>query len=133
MADTGQEKAQANRGVLAFAALQGFAAVAAGAFAAHGVSDPAIRDWLRTGAQYGLAHVLAALAVLAVLGAGARGAKLPAWLFLAGAAVFSGSLYLMALTGMRWLGAVTPIGGLSMLAGWACFAWASWRQSRRQN
>jgi uncharacterized membrane protein YgdD (TMEM256/DUF423 family) len=128
MTGAGRDETRPGRGALAFAALQGFLAVAAGAFAAHGVSDPAARDWLRTGAQYGLAHVLAAMAALALLGAGARGGRPAAWLFLAGAAVFSGSLYLMALTGARWLGAVTPIGGLSMLAGWACLAWASWRR-----
>jgi uncharacterized membrane protein YgdD (TMEM256/DUF423 family) len=47
------------------------------------------------------------------------------WLFVAGIAVFSGSLYLLALTGERWLGAITPLGGLALLAGWLCLVWGA--------
>jgi uncharacterized membrane protein YgdD (TMEM256/DUF423 family) len=50
------------------------------------------------------------------------------WLFVAGTLLFSGSLYGLALAGLRWLGPVTPIGGLAFLAGWACLAWAAWKQ-----
>jgi len=107
---------------LTLAGLNGLMAVAAGAFGAHGVSDPAIKDWLRTGAQYQLAHAVAGLACLTLL----RGEIGPAawaawagWLFGLGGLLFGGSLYAMALTGVRVLGAVTPLGGLLLLLGWA--------------
>ena len=48
------------------------------------------------------------------------------WLFVAGTIIFSGSLYVLSLTGMRWLGAITPLGGLAFMAGWLCLAWAAW-------
>ena len=115
------------RALPSLAAALGFLAVAAGAFGAHAVSDPMARDVLRTGAQYGLVHALAVFAALFVDAQGGRAARLAAWLFLAGGAVFSVSLYLLALSGQRWLGAVTPLGGLAMLAGWIVLAWAAWR------
>jgi len=49
------------------------------------------------------------------------------WLFLAGTVIFSGSLYLLSLSGLRWLGAVAPVGGIALLAGWLCLAWAVWK------
>lgn len=107
------------------AALAALASVAFGAFGAHGVADPKAQAWLRTGAEYGMVH---ALAVFAAAHIGGRG-RLAAALFLAGVLVFSGSLYAMALGAPRWLGAVTPLGGLSFMAGWAVLAWAA---SRRQ-
>ena len=107
------------------AALSGLIAVAAGAFAAHGVSAPDAKDWLRTGASYEALHALAVLAVAALFPAGARRAGWPPALFLLGSLLFSGSLYAMALGGPRWLGAVTPLGGLLFLAGWATLAWAA--------
>ena len=101
-------------GVLA--ALSGALAVAAGAFGAHGASGQA-QEWLRTGGQYQLIHAVAALVALRL---DARG---PGWLFVAGAAVFAGSLYLMALGAPRWFGAITPIGGALLIAGWLWLAW----------
>jgi len=98
------------------AALSGAIAVAAGAFGAHGVTGQAA-DWLRTGGQYQLVHALAALVALRLE---ARG---PAWLFVGGGAVFAGTLYLMALGAPRWLGAVTPLGGAALIAGWLWLAW----------
>lgn len=78
--------------------------------------------------RYQMYHALALLAVAWVV---SRSATPPAvaagWLFLVGILVFSGSLYLLTLTGVRWLGAITPIGGLSLLAGWGALAWASFR------
>ena len=109
---------RANR--LSLAALAGFACVAFGAFAAHGVSDPRAQELLRTGALYGFVHALATLAT----GALAPRARLAPALFLAGVLLFSGSLWAMALGAPRWLGAVTPFGGLSFLAGWLALAWA---------
>jgi uncharacterized membrane protein YgdD (TMEM256/DUF423 family) len=111
------------------AALSGLISVAAGAFAAHGVSDPAAREWLRTGSNYEAVHALAVLAVAALFPAGARRAGWPPTLFLLGSVVFSGSLYAMALGAPRWMGAVTPLGGLLLLAGWATLVWAAGEQS----
>jgi uncharacterized membrane protein YgdD (TMEM256/DUF423 family) len=109
---------------LALAALSGLIAVAAGAFGAHGVSDLKAKDWLRTGAEYQMVHALAVFACFAVWRSGAGAAASAAWLFLVGAALFSGSLYLMALTSQRWMVLATPLGGLFLLAGWATLAWA---------
>jgi uncharacterized membrane protein YgdD (TMEM256/DUF423 family) len=102
--------------------------VALGAFGAHGLKDRVAPDLLavfETGVRY---HMYHALALLAVGWATSRwsGTSLQAagWLFLVGIVVFSGSLYLLALTGMRWLGAITPLGGLCFLLGWASLAWA---------
>lgn len=103
--------------VAILAALLGAIAVAAGAFGAHGASGPAV-DWLKTGGHYQLIHAVAALVALRV---DARG---PAWLFVAGGAVFAGTLYLMALGAPRWLGAVTPIGGALLIGGWLWLAWS---------
>jgi uncharacterized membrane protein YgdD (TMEM256/DUF423 family) len=102
------------------AALSGALAVAAGAFGAHGASGNAA-EWLKTGAQYQLLHAVAALAVLRLE---ARG---PASLFLAGGLIFAGTLYLMALGLPRWLGAITPIGGVLLIAGWLWLAWTAVR------
>jgi uncharacterized membrane protein YgdD (TMEM256/DUF423 family) len=107
------------------AALSGLISVAAGAFAAHGVSDTGAREWLRTGASYEAIHALAVLAVAALFPAETRRARWPPAFFLLGAVLFSGSLYAMAMGGPRWLGAVTPLGGLLFLAGWAALAWAA--------
>ena len=104
---------------LALAALNGLMAVGAGAFGAHGVADPQVKDWLRTGAQYQLVHAAAALACYGLLRAAVGPATWAAWLFTLGALIFGGSLYIMALTGVRAMGAVTPIGGVLLLLGWA--------------
>ena len=112
---------------LALAAVNGLMAVAAGAFGAHGASDPQVKDWLRTGAQYQLAHAVAGVACFAVLPRLPRPAGAAGWLFGAGALVFGGSLHLMALTGARALGAVTPLGGLLLLGGWGVLIWGAVR------
>jgi uncharacterized membrane protein YgdD (TMEM256/DUF423 family) len=111
--------------LLGLAAVLGLSAVAAGAFGAHGAVGPA-KDWLRTAGEYGLIHALAVFASVSLARENVRTASMVAgWLFLIGAIVFSGSLDAMAFTGALWLGAVTPIGGLSLLAGWATLASAS--------
>lgn len=112
------------------AALNGLMAVAAGAFAAHGVSELRARDLLHTGAQYQLAHAVAALACIS-LARESGPAATAGWLFGLGALVFGGSLYLLAATGVGALGAVTPIGGLLLLAGWAVLLWATARPHSR--
>ncbi len=106
------------------AAVLGLLGVAFGAFGAHGVSDPAAKAWMQTGATYQLAHVLAALLAVGLSSAATRAAMA----FLIGVVLFSGSLYAMALGAPRWLGAVTPLGGLAFLAGWVLLALAVRKQ-----
>jgi uncharacterized membrane protein YgdD (TMEM256/DUF423 family) len=106
--------------VTVLAALSGGLAVAAGAFAAHGVSGQAA-DWLKTGGHYQLIHAVAALVAVRM------GERISPWLFLAGGAVFAGTLYLMAFGAPHWLGAITPIGGAALIAGWICLAIGAWR------
>lgn len=98
------------------AALSGAVAVLAGAFGAHGAAERAA-NLFRTGGQYQLVHAVAALVALLL---GARG---PAWMFVAGSALFAGSLYGLAEGGPKWLGPITPLGGLLMIAGWVWLAW----------
>jgi uncharacterized membrane protein YgdD (TMEM256/DUF423 family) len=105
------------------AAISGLLAVAFGAFAAHGLTQAKPIEWLHTGSQYQMVHALAVFAALALHRAGAKGMGLAAALFLVGTVLFSGSLYAMALGGPRLLGAVTPLGGLSFMVGWAVMAW----------
>ena len=104
-----------------------------GAFGAHGLRDRVTADMLavfETGVRY---HLIHGLAVLAVAWAASRwpnawiGAA--GWLFVAGVVVFSGSLYILAISGARWWGAVAPIGGVCFLAGWAALAVGALRAS----
>ncbi|HRD26950.1 MAG TPA: DUF423 domain-containing protein [Caulobacter sp.] len=110
---------------MTLAAVSGFLAVAVGAFAAHGVADPAAKDWLKTGASYEFMHAMATFACATFMNIGARRARFAPAFFLGGTALFSGSLYAMALGAPRWLGAVTPLGGLSFLIGWTVLAWSA--------
>jgi uncharacterized membrane protein YgdD (TMEM256/DUF423 family) len=117
----------------ALGALAAFIGVALGAFAAHGLKsrlDPAMLATFETGVRYQMYH---ALALLGVAWACTRwpGAWVNAsgWFFVVGIVVFSGTLYALALTGVRWLGAITPLGGLAFLAGWLCLAWAALKSS----
>jgi uncharacterized membrane protein YgdD (TMEM256/DUF423 family) len=112
----------------ALGAIFAFIAVALGAFAAHGLKAhlaPETLSAFEIGTRYQMYH---ALALLAVGWACTRwpGAAVNAsgWLFVAGIVLFSGSLYALSLTGVRWLGAITPFGGLAFLAGWLCLAYA---------
>jgi uncharacterized membrane protein YgdD (TMEM256/DUF423 family) len=106
--------------------------VALGAFGAHGLRGLVTPDLLanyETAARYQMYHALALLAV-AFVGADerrARPADIAGWLFVIGVAIFSGSLYVMTFTGLRWLGAITPIGGAAMIGGWAALAVAARR------
>lgn len=112
-------------------AVSAFVAVGAGAFGAHALKARIAGELLQvfeTGARYQMYHALALIGVAALI------ARWPApalawagWLFVAGTVIFSGSLYLLALTGTRSWGAVTPIGGLCFLAGWLLVAWALFR------
>lgn len=112
-------------------AVSAFVAVAAGAFGAHGLRgrlEPGLLETFETGARYQMYHALALLvaAWAAARWPGAAGVA-AGWLFIAGTVLFSGSLYALALTGWRWLGGVTPVGGLCFLAGWLTLAWAALR------
>ena len=111
-----------NRLVLA-AAVLGFAGVGLGAFGAHALDAQLTdesRGWWDTATLYVLPHAAAALAA----GLSERGGRtaLGGWLFVTGAVIFAGSLYAMSLGAPRWFGAITPIGGLSLLAGWLTLA-----------
>ena len=111
--------------------LSGLLGVAAGAFGAHGLKQRLAPDMLavwETAARYQLIHALALLAVGWALTRWPGPATTAAgWFFVAGTLIFSGSLYLLSLSGVRWLGAITPIGGVAFLAGWACLAWTAIR------
>jgi uncharacterized membrane protein YgdD (TMEM256/DUF423 family) len=101
--------------------------VALGAFGAHGLKallSAEALGWWQTAVQYQMWHAIGLLAIGAMRATSTRG---PAWLLAAGTTIFSGSLYAMALSDVRWLGAVTPIGGALMIAGWAWLAWRLWR------
>jgi uncharacterized membrane protein YgdD (TMEM256/DUF423 family) len=106
----------------------GFLAVAIGAFGAHALRSrvpPAFAETFETGVRYQMYHALALLACAWAIDRWATPqAAWAAWLFLTGIILFSGSLYLLVLTGDRWWDAVTPLGGLAFLAGWAALAWA---------
>ena len=118
----------------ALGALSALLAVAAGAFGAHALRERLSPDMLavfETGARYQMYHALALLAVAWAVDRWPGSAAVAAgWLFVAGTLVFCGSLYLLTLTGQRWLGAITPLGGLAFIAGWAALAWAALRGSR---
>jgi uncharacterized membrane protein YgdD (TMEM256/DUF423 family) len=126
---------------LLIAALNGFIAVALGAFGAHGLKQRLSADMFaiyQTGVQYHFYHTFALVAVALLL------LHLPLtnmaltnislvnalrWsgiLFTVGIVIFSGSLYVLSITGIRWLGAITPLGGLAFLAGWLLLARATW-------
>jgi uncharacterized membrane protein YgdD (TMEM256/DUF423 family) len=115
---------------LALAALAGFLAVAAGAFAAHGMYDPRDRELLHTASQYALAHALATFAAGWIAERAGRPARIAQWLFLGGILLFSGSLIGLALRAPVLVGAITPLGGLCFLAGWLALAWAAARTGK---
>ncbi len=119
------------RSYLVLAALFGLTGVALGAFASHGLRSQLSAAHLavfQTGVQYQLIHALALLGV-ALLALQRPGRLLSAagGLFVVGILLFSGSLYLLTLTGVGKLGMITPVGGTAFLAGWLCLALAAWR------
>ena len=118
----------AERTFVRLGALSAAIAVAAGAFGAHALRErlaPELLQVFETGARYQMYHALGLLAVAwAATRTDAPAVRRAGWLFAAGTLLFSGSLYLLALTGHRWLGAVTPFGGVAWIAGWAILAWS---------
>ncbi len=123
-----------DRPSLTIAAWLGALAVALGAFGAHGLKDvltsvdaSGVRlGFWHTAAHYHLCHALA-LGLCAAIGGASRAARISRWAFGVGIGVFSGSLYAMALTGFRWLGAITPVGGLLLMVGWVAMGLAARR------
>lgn len=112
---------------LLIGSLGGFLGVAAGAFGAHGLRSRLSADMLavfETAVRYQMYHAFALLIVAAAIGrAGdARLLTIAGWSFITGVVLFSGSLYALTLTGLKGLGAITPLGGFAFLVGWACLA-----------
>ena len=117
---------------ITLASLSGMLAVAFGAFGAHALKgrlDDYAQGVFQTAVQYHFYHSLALLAVgvIAISYLQATLLRSSGWLFVVGIVIFSCSLYLLSLSGLRWLGAVTPLGGLAFIAGWGCLAAASWK------
>jgi len=117
---------------LVIAAISGFFAVVVGAFAAHGLKQiiaPEMLEVVKTGVQYQMYHALALLLVALWLShkPAARGLKAGGLAFILGSLLFSGSLYALALGAPRWLGPITPLGGLCFLIGWVSLLVAAWR------
>lgn len=113
---------------LILASINGFLAVALGAFAAHGLKSRLTVELLatfQTGVQYQMYHALAlfGIGLLTLNFPNASLPKLSGYLFMLGIILFSGSLYALSLSGVRWLGAITPLGGVAFLAGWGVLCW----------
>ena len=110
----------------------GALSVALGAFGAHalrGRIEEGLLANYQTGVTYMFFHALALFVVVMALTRWPQSnlSSIAGWLFVAGIVFFSGSLFLMAFTGARWLGAITPIGGVAFIAGWVLLAWTAWR------
>jgi len=111
-------------------AVSAFIGVAAGAFGAHGLKQRLDADLMavfEVGVRYQMYHAFALIATAWAIGRWPGTGSLAnsaGTLFIVGTVLFSGSLYLLSLTGIRWLGAITPLGGLAWLAAWVCLAWA---------
>jgi uncharacterized membrane protein YgdD (TMEM256/DUF423 family) len=116
---------------LILGAINAFLCVAIGAFGAHGLKEKLPADMLavyQTAVQYHFYHALGLVAVGLVLlhFPGSRPVAWSGWAMLAGMVLFCGSLYVLSLTGVRWLGAITPLGGVAFLLAWALLAYGVW-------
>jgi uncharacterized membrane protein YgdD (TMEM256/DUF423 family) len=119
--------------LLVLGAINGALAVMLGAFGAHGlrqkVDEGLLQTWA-TASEYHFFHALALLVTgLLVREFGGSTLITAGWVLFAGMLVFSGSLYLLVLSGQRWLGAITPLGGTALIVGWALLAWGLWKQA----
>lgn len=119
--------------IIMLAGMNGFLAVALGAFAAHGLRErlsPELLNTFQTGVQYHMYHALAlfGIGVMMLNFPTANLLRVSAYLMLAGIVFFSGSLYLLSISGIRWLGAITPIGGVCFLVAWGLIVWFAARQ-----
>lgn len=122
------------KALLVAGALNAAFAVMLGAFGAHGLKarvDAALLDTWATASEYHFFHALGLLVIgmLARQTNEATGLIVSGWILFAGMAVFSGSLYILVLSGQRWLGAITPIGGTLLIAGWLWLAWSLYRSA----
>ena len=121
---------------LLLSAFAGFTGVALGAFAAHGLKHRLSAEYLavfQTGTHYQLIHALALFGVgLLAMHAPGRLVNLAGGAFALGILLFSGSLYALTLSGLSKLGMITPLGGVSFLAGWLCLGLAAWRTGRAE-
>lgn len=119
---------------LALGAISAFIGVAAGAFGAHGLKSRLSAEMLvifETGVRYQMYHAFALLFVAWAISRFSSSLLTTAgWLFVVGTVLFSGSLYLLSLTETRWLGAITPLGGVAFLGGWLCLAWAALKSNQ---
>jgi uncharacterized membrane protein YgdD (TMEM256/DUF423 family) len=119
------------KALILLGAINAALAVMMGAFGAHGLKarmDAALLETWATASLYHFHHALALLIVgVLVKQFGSAGIVGAGWTLFAGMVIFSGSLYLLVLTGQRWLGAVTPIGGTALIIGWLWLAWSLWR------
>lgn len=123
-----------DRGLLISAGVCGFLGVLAGTFGAHGLKGRLAEDMLanfETGVRYHLVHAVAMLAIAVIAGALPQSnlPRLAGWLMTIGIVVFSGSLYMLAITGQKWLGMITPFGGASLLIAWVLLAVAGIRSA----
>lgn len=121
------------KGLLIIGALNGALAVILGAFGAHGLKsrvDTAMLDVWSTASEYHFYHALA-LILVGILAKqfGDSGVVSAGWVMFAGMGIFSGSLYALVLSGTRWLGAITPLGGTALIIGWAMLAWALYKSA----
>lgn len=116
--------------IIQISALSGFLAVALGAFGAHGLKNRLDKEMLavyQTAVEYHFIHTLVLLAVAVLMQHWGKSLALSvsAYAYIIGIVFFSGSLYMLSISGIRWLGAVTPLGGLAFLVGWAALFWAA--------
>jgi len=119
--------------IIILAGINGFLAVSIGAFAAHTLRDrlsPELLNTFQTGVQYHMYHALSlfGIGLLMLNFPSSTLLRISAYLMMAGIVLFSGSLYLLSITGTRWLGAITPLGGLCFLAAWMLIVWFATRQ-----
>src|SRR5262245_60114302 len=116
--------------LIAIGAINAALSVGAGAFAAHGLRErlePRALEVFETAARYHMYHALAMVLAGVIAARGIAGAATAGWIFQLGIAIFSGSLYALAITDVKVLGAITPLGGVAFLAGWLWLAYAAWR------
>jgi len=119
--------------IIILAGINGFLAVSIGAFAAHTLRDrlsPELLNTFQTGVQYHMYHALGlfGIGLLMLNFPSSTLLRISAYLMMAGIVLFSGSLYLLSITGTRWLGAITPLGGLCFLTAWMLIVWFATRQ-----
>ena len=119
--------------IIILAGINGFLAVSIGAFAAHTLRDrlsPELLNTFQTGVQYHMYHALGlfGIGLLMLNFPTSNLLRISAYLMIAGIFLFSGSLYLLSITGTRWLGAITPLGGLCFLTAWALIVWFAAKQ-----